>query len=146
MKIRGNTVGTTMRPEKIAERIGGAVPIYWENALDQKIRTIKALQAEGGKDCFSFVVIADVHYAQNLGKRSPTLAKRIMDECNIKFAMCLGDMQNQAAANGESGYRAEWDNINKMFDPIRDRTLMQLGNHDGAYGQLDKNGDGTVSG
>lgn len=122
------------------------IPAYWEDTLDQKIKTIKALQAEGGKDCFSFVAIADVHHAQNLGKCSPTLAKRIMDECNIKFAMCLGDMQNQAATNGESGYRSEWDNINKMFEPIRDRTLMQLGNHDGAWGQLDKNSDGTVSG
>lgn len=124
----------------------GKIPSYWDSHLDSKIAHIKSLQAKGGKDCFSFVAIADVHYRQNLTKRSPLIAKRIMDECNIKFALCLGDMQNGAPEKDEALCKAEWDGINKMFEPIRDRTLMALGNHDGAWGTLDKDGDGTISG
>lgn len=125
---------------------GSDIPAYWDEHLDEKIARIKQLQMAGGKDCFSFVAIADVHYPSNLGKRSPALAKRIMDECNIKFALCLGDMQTQAAVTNEEALRAEWGDIHKMFEPIRDKTLMALGNHDGAWGQLDKDGDGTISG
>ena len=41
---------------------------------------------------------------------------------------------------------ADWDAIEKEFMPIRDRLLMTPGNHDGAYGSEDINGDGQISG
>lgn len=113
------------------------VPEYWSDHLEEKIAAIKALQEEGGKDCFSFVVITDAHYESNLGKRSPTLAKRIMDECGIKYCLCLGDSQTRHGANHDTAYiQTEWDNIETMFQPLRDRLLMQLGNHDGSFGTL----------
>ncbi len=122
-----------------------AVPQYWAAHLAEKIAAIKALQEEGGKDCFSFVVITDAHYESNLGKRAPALAKQIMDECGIKYCLCLGDSQTRHGANHDAAYiLSEWDGIEAMFAPIRDRLLMQLGNHDGSYGILDANGDGTA--
>lgn len=120
------------------------LPSYWNAHISERISDIKALQEEGGKDCFSFVVISDVHYSQNLGKISPKIAKKVMAACGIKFALCLGDFQNQAASGTtRAGTLKEWDDINEMFAPLRDRALMQLGNHDGAWGEIDTDGDGA---
>lgn len=120
------------------------IPAYWQSHLDEKIRTIQAHQAAGGRDCFSFGVVTDVHYSENKGKRSPRLAKYILDACDIKYLLCLGDMQTQAAVGDEDTIHAEWQGIRKMFAPLKDRTLMTLGNHDGAWGQLDSDSDGAV--
>lgn len=129
---------------------GGAssVPIsdYWNVHLTEKIARIKELQREGGKDSYSFVVIADYHRYGNIGKKSPALIRRIMDECGIKFCLCLGDIQNGGAWKTKELELAEWEEIEKEFAPIRDRTLMIPGNHDGAYGSEDINGDGVISG
>lgn len=122
------------------------IPDYWDAHLTKKIETIKSLQRDGGKDTYSFVVIADYHRSGNIGKRSPVLIKRVMDECGIKFCLCLGDIQNGGAWSTKALELAEWDEIEKDFEPIRDRTLMIPGNHDGAYGSADMNGDGVISG
>ena len=131
---------------EIAEMISGdTIPEYWENYLPDKISAIRALQDEGGKDCFSFVVLTDMHYPSNLGKNSPMLAKRIMNKCNIKYALCLGDTQTRGYHYTKEALLAENETIEKMLSPIRDRLLQTEGNHDGAYGAFDRNGDGTIS-
>lgn len=120
------------------------IPDYWQSHLDEKVETIRALQKAGGKDCFSFAVITDLHYSENKGKLSPLLAKYVMDACHMKYLLCLGDMQTQAAVKDENILHTEWEGIRAMFAPVADRTLMTLGNHDGAWGQLDSDSDGTV--
>ncbi len=125
---------------------GDVIPEYWESYLSDKISAIKALQDEGGKDCFSFIVMTDMHYESNLGKRAPTIAKRIMDECGIKFALCLGDSQTRHGAKYDEAYiENEWKGIEEMLSPIRDRLLITQGNHDGSYGWFDLNGDGVIN-
>ena len=119
---------------------------YWNVHLTEKIARIKELQRAGGKDSYSFVVMTDYHRYSNIGKKSPALIRRIMDECGIKFCLCLGDIQNGGAWKTKELELAEWEEIEKEFAPIRDRTLMIPGNHDGAYGSEDINGDGTISG
>ena len=118
------------------------IPAYWESYLPDKISAIKALQDEGGKDCFSFVVLADMHYPSNLGKNSPLLAKRIMDKCDIKYTLCLGDMQTRGCHDTKELLLAENEEIEEMLSPIRDRLLRTEGNHDGSYGRLDRDGNG----
>lgn len=110
------------------------LPDYWEAYLPDKIAAIKALQDAGGKDCFSFVVIADPHIAQNLGKRSPAIAKRIMDACSIRYALVLGDMQDRGSKSTKAAVMAEWDEAKEMFAPISENALLQRGNHDGSWG------------
>lgn len=122
------------------------IPGYWEAHLTKKIAAIKNLQRSGGKDCYSFVVIADYHRYSNLGKRSPVLIKKVMDECGIRFCLCLGDIQSGGAWKTKAQELAEWEEIENEFAPIRDRTLMIPGNHDGAYGSEDINGDGVIHG
>lgn len=121
------------------------IPSYWEDHLESKIARIKNLQYECGKDGYSFVVLTDYHSYSN-ARNSPSLIKRVMDECGIKFCLCLGDIQNQGTWGTRDAELADWKGIEKDFKPIRDRTLMVAGNHDGAYGSADINGDGVISG
>lgn len=118
------------------------IPEYWKEYLTEKIAEIKALQAEGGKDCFSFIVLADTHYPSNLGKNSPILAKEILDKCDIRYALLLGDAQTRGCHNTKELLLAENEQIEEMLSPIRDRLLQTEGNHDGSYGWLDRDGDG----
>lgn len=125
---------------------GDTIPTYWKTHLAQKISAIQQLHKEHGKNCFSFVVMSDMHYGTNLGKRSPLLAKHIMDACAIKYAYELGDISNQGALTTKDAVITECENIEKMLAPIRDRLLVVQGNHDGAWGQLDRDGNGTIEG
>jgi hypothetical protein len=68
-----------------------------------------------------------------------------MDECGIKYALCLGDTQTRHGANYDEAYISdEWENIETMLSPIRDRLLITQGNHDGSYGEIDTNNDGEA--
>jgi predicted phosphodiesterase len=121
------------------------IPDYWKTHIDEKISTIKNLHRQYGKDCFSFVLFADTHYPSNLSKISPVLAKRIMDETNIKYALHVGDWQTRGCLATKELLLEENEAIEKMFAPIQDRLLMEQGNHDGSYGWLDRDGDGTYN-
>lgn len=118
--------------EEIAD-LKGEVPDYWEEHLAGKIETIKALQRQYGKDCFSFVFMTDIHYPSNLGKRSPVLAKKIMDECNIRFTLNGGDNQTRGCYQTIEEIFSENKQVAEMFSPVKDRLLQIEGNHDGSY-------------
>jgi predicted phosphodiesterase len=144
----GIGAATTGQVEELAEAIadlrGDTIPWYWDtgapdegqpaNYLTGKINDIKALHRKYGKDCFSFVLMADIHYAQNLGKRSPLIAKKIMDESEIKIAICAGDVQNRECMSTKEEVLAENVLIEEMFEPLKNRVLFEQGNHDGSYG------------
>ena len=133
-----NTEQSTAKPE-------AELPKFWEKYLSEKISIIQSLQQEGGKDCFSFIVITDILYGENLGKKSPLLAKKIADECGIKYVLILGDCGTRNGILKDREYiDEEWDDIEKMIAPIRDRLLITDGNHDGSYGATDGDGDGVI--
>ena len=116
------------------ENIGTTeIPDYWQGHIDSKIATIKNLHRQYGRDCFSFVFMTDTHYPSNLGKISPVLAKKIMDECNIKFVLHGGDAQTRGCHSTKDALLAENIKIQAMFAPILNRMLFVEGNHDGAY-------------
>ena len=121
---------------------GGEIPEYWNEHLAEKIETIKALHRQYGKDCFSFVHIVDMHYPSNLGKRSPLIANKIMDETQIKYALLNGDLQSRGCHSTKEQLMAENELILTMLEPLKDKALLQKGNHDGAYGWLDRDGSG----
>jgi hypothetical protein len=145
--VRGTDYWTESDKAEIVAELKNVsdIPEYWQEHLTGKIFDIKALQDAGGRDCFSFALITDIHYDSNLGKLSPTLAKRIMDECGIKFCLCMGDTQTRHGARyGVDYIESEWKDIEAMLSPIRDNLLITQGNHDGSYGMIDVNGDGTA--
>ena len=53
MKIRGNTVGTTMRPEKIADRIGGSGGGLTANDVRDIVDEIANKEGYIGRNAFS---------------------------------------------------------------------------------------------
>lgn len=110
-----------------------AIPSYWQAHIEEKVAEVKALQAEGGRDCFSFIFITDTHYPSNLGKRSPALAKKIMDECKIRLALNGGDSNTRGCYQTKGEILVENEAVEKMFAPINDRLLQIEGNHDGSY-------------
>ena len=122
------------------------LPIYWEEYLPDKIATIKALQEVGGKDCFSFPLLTDIHISINLGKRSGILAKRIMDECYMKYAVCCGDVVTRGANKTKAHMEQWYAQAEELLKPIRSQLLQTQGNHDGSYGAEDLDGDGDVEG
>jgi hypothetical protein len=113
--------------------LNNTIPDYWEEHLNAKIETIKEHQNSGG-DCFSFIVMTDLHYQSNLGKNSPKLARKIMDECGIKHVMTLGDVQHRGQHSTKAAVITELENIETMFLPVRDNLLKTRGNHDGSWG------------
>ena len=134
-----DNLGNTVNPDISAETV---IPEYWQEHINEKISAIKSLQDDGGKDCFSFVVMTDMHYPANLGKNSPILAKKIMDECGIKYALVLGDVRNRGCYATKELAQTEWNNIEEMFEPLKGKILMTQGNHDAGYGTGDYDGDG----
>lgn len=113
-----------------------SIPDYWNEHLENKIKTIKSNQEKGGKDSFSFIIITDIHYDQNLGKRSPLLAKKIMEECNVKYALILGDLVTRSVVNTEAEMEKNFTGVKEMLQPISGKALLTQGNHDGAWGTL----------
>jgi hypothetical protein len=118
------------------------LPDYWEEYLPAKIEAINNLQMAGGKDCFSFPLITDIHIRQNIGKYSGLLIKRILDNCYLPFALCVGDSVSRGTG-AEAHMEEDFANAEILFKPIRSKLLQQMGNHDGAWGYKDHNGDGT---
>lgn len=125
------------------EVTGGDIPTYWEEYLQTKIEFINSLHIAGGKNCFSFPLITDIHIRQNLGKYSGILVRRILDECYLPFALCCGDIVNRGSG-GETDMDTDFATAEELLIPIRDRLLQTQGNHDGSWGYKDYNGDGTM--
>lgn len=142
--VKGTDYWTAADKQEIIDELKTVedIPSYWQEHINEKINTINDLQATGGKDCFSFVIMTDIHYPSNLGKISPLIAKHIIDECNIRYALCLGDTQTRACHNTKELLLAENEQIKEMFKPLRGHLLPTEGNHDGAYGRLDRDGNG----
>lgn len=121
---KGSTTGSTTN----------AVPEYWDEHLAEKITSIKTLQRTGGNDCFSFISICDLHEAQNLGKVTGALARKIMDECNVMFALVLGDITTRLSSATEDELDESFERAFSILNPIMSDALVAQGNHDGAYG------------
>lgn len=106
-------------------------PSVWNGAVEECISTIKALQADGGRNCVTFPLFSDNH--QRLGYAGALIAK-VMDECSLPYAFFCGD-------SIDSGYIASADVMeyqeaafSDMLSPIPSEKLCRaLGNHDGYY-------------
>ncbi len=112
-----------------------SLPNYWKEHLDEKIGRIQQLE-QLHEENFSFVVMTDMHYPRNVGKRSPLIAKEIMNQTKANFTLCLGDVQTSGCYDTKEEILEENKLIAQMLAPIKDRLLFTEGNHDGSYGWL----------
>lgn len=116
-----------------------SVPSYWKNMIEDKTNAVKALQADGGKNSVSFVWASDTHIPNNDHAKTNDLGKlmaKMMDNCDIPFAMLTGDIGTRASLDTEAELEKSQEKIPKHLAPLwgTDRLLLALGNHDGCYG------------
>jgi hypothetical protein len=115
------------------------IPSYWESMVANKTATVKALQEVGGKNCVCFAYASDTHIPDNDNGRTNDIGKvmaKMLDNCDIPFAVITGDIATRASYSIEEEYIAQQSQVKKHLAPLwgTDRLLMALGNHDGCYG------------
>lgn len=128
------------------DNVSAQLPEYWQEHLSEKITMVNGWQEAGGKDCFSFPVLTDLHATCNLGMRSGLVARAMMDGCQMKYALCLGDVVTRGAATSADEMKGQFAVAETILSPIRDRLLQTQGNHDGSWGAEDLDADGDVEG
>lgn len=127
------------------EALGGVtvsnqtIPSYWESMVANKTATVKALQEVGGKNCVCFAYASDTHIPDNDNGRTNDIGKvmaKMLDNCEIPFAVITGDVATRASFPTEEEYIAHQSQVKEHLAPLwgTDRLLMALGNHDGCYG------------
>lgn len=136
-----NTTDIADLSNEVINLKGGELPDYWEEYLPAKIEAINNLQMAGGKDCFSFPHITDIHIRQNLGKYSGLLIYQLLKACYMRFVINNGDGVNRGSG-GEADMDEDFETLEKMLCIIRAWLLQQAGNHDGSFGYKDYDGDG----
>jgi hypothetical protein len=115
------------------------IPSYWKTMVENKTETVKALQTVGGKNCVSFAWAADTHIPDNSGGNTTNIGKvmaRMLDNCEIPFAVISGDINTRASYATEAGLVDCQAQMPIHLAPLwgTERLLMALGNHDGCYG------------
>lgn len=109
------------------------IPEYWMDHLEEKTEIVQQLQEAGGKDCFSFAVIADIHESTNLGKCSGALAKYMLERCDMKYVLGLGDMATRESVSTCQTMESSLARAEAILKPVRNCLLRTRGNHDGCW-------------
>lgn len=121
------------------------VPDYWQDHLDSKIATVKALQDTAGDELVSFPNFTDLHcnanQSYNLGRNIGILSKEIMKRCNLPFAVCDGDTNPNGNLSTKDAVETCLENAMEIFAPIIDDLLLARGNHDITYGGSSTDGN-----
>ena len=119
--------------EQIAKIATGSetltVPSFWQNAVDECVAKIKALQV--GRNCITFPFFSDNHQRNGY---AGILIAHIMKECNIPYCFFGGDSISSGTIADESTMIAQ----DKAFDTIMSyipngRFCRAVGNHDGYW-------------
>lgn len=140
-------LGADLPAEQNSDNLAGTIrtipksdslPSYYDDYLAGKIEMVKALLDEAGNDGVSWVEISDSHTeiaGENMnGGNTGKIAKKVMDECDIPFTMCLADMQSNSPQSTEANAEASAKLFDDIMKPIIGRLYRMLGNHDGAWG------------
>lgn len=117
------------KPDKIKQS-RDELPRYWEDEIKNKIDYINDLQREDGANRYSFVVVTDTHHQKGEHTNSSLLIKQILDKCNIKHLLHLGDFivdrNNKEDSMDNLMYSVErYRNLGGLLLPV-------MGNHDDA--------------
>lgn len=111
------------------------IPEYWNEHLEQKITEIHNRQIQAGRDCSSFGLITDLHWAPN-EKHSAALLEKVLTDCGVPFFFTGGDLVCGSGVCPASSLKRELSEYSQAFKDIEHKCLMVLGNHDSAYSTL----------
>ncbi len=124
------------------ETLEGRLPEYWDNAIEGLKEKINQRQANGS-DCFQFLWLSDLHANKdNLNvKYIGAVAQRVCEKYNIPFVAISGDIMSQTSHASSKGVYEEYYACRKILNAVdKDRLLVTVGNHDGAWGQKSVDG------
>lgn len=133
--------------EKIANIETGSdtvtIPTFWQDAVDEVISKIKALQV--GRNCVTFPFFSDNHQRNGY---AGILISHIMKECSIPYCFFGGDSISSGRAT-TANTEAEMIAMDKAFDTIMSyipngRFCRAVGNHDGYLLPKSEGGDGIT--
>lgn len=106
-----------------------AIPDYWQEAVDEAIAKIKAVQV--GRNCLTFPFFSDNH--QRNGYAGVLIAK-VMSECNIPYCFYGGDSISSGYIASEEAMIGQDRLFDRMMKAIPNgRFCRAVGNHDGYW-------------
>jgi hypothetical protein len=136
-KAKSNTSDIATINERIANIETGSnsatIPSFWQDAVDECIAKIKALQV--GRNCVTFPFFSDNHTRDGKTQYGGILISHIMKECGIPYCFCGGDVITSAiasTADSDAEFKAQAKAFDAAMSYIPDgRFCMALGNHEG---------------
>lgn len=120
----------TLKKYKMSEKIAFAIdfiPNYWEEEINEGIaRANAAIYGNGNSS--SILFITDCHWSHN-AQKSPAIAKKILNSCNINWFINGGDMLEAHTLSKETAETEIQDCINAFYGS-RLPMFTVYGNHD----------------
>ena len=105
------------------------IPSFWENAVNESITKIKALQV--GRNCVTFPFFSDNHTRNGY---AGVLIAKIMKECHIPYAFFGGDSIDSGYIASEAVMIAQDRAFDESVSAIPNgRFCRAVGNHDGYW-------------
>lgn len=108
------------------------IPSFWQDAVDECITKIKALQAD--RSCVTFPFFSDNHTRDGNAQYMGIMIAHIMKECGIPYCFFGGDAITSAeasTADSDAEFKAQAKAFDTAMSYIPDgRFCMALGNHE----------------
>lgn len=108
------------------------IPSFWQDAVDECITKIKALQAD--RSCVTFPFFSDNHTRDGNAQYMGIMIAHIMKECGIPYCFFGGDAITSAVAStadSDAEFKAQARAFDTAMSYIPDgRFCMALGNHE----------------
>lgn len=118
----------------------------WYEEIMATVKTANGLELTNPDTAISFLFASDIHldpdsttsYTENLGK----VCAEVMRACHIPFFATGGDNCTQSSGFKTSDFERNMEQVLSQLLPIpRKNILLSVGNHDGATGSRDYNGE-----
>lgn len=123
---------------------------YWDAEISESVRTVNKNIMDGASDASTILFITDLHWANNK-KKSPKLAKKLLDSCDFDFFVNGGDMVYSTHRPTDASDAAKAAAKNAAMDELTD--CMAAFRAAGCrlpmipvYGNHDRNRDGFSGG
>lgn len=119
---------------------------FWCEEIAATIETIKGIKLAEKESAICFLLASDIHldpnatnsYTEDMGK----VCAEVMRACGISFFATAGDNCTQSSGFAPSDFEQNMEQLLDQLMPIPHRNiLMTVGNHDGATGQREVNGE-----
>lgn len=127
------------------------IPSDWYHEIADTVQKVNGLKLSVSSSTTAFLFAADIHldpdvedayvtesYTESMGK----VCAEVMRSCEIPFFVTGGDNATQSSGFNPSDFKHNMDELLDQLVPIPQKNiLLSVGNHDGATGSCDYNGE-----